>query len=254
MGVVAGPRGGVGDLHPIEHLDGDLPRLGPAEVAVRPDLLGDLVPDGIGRVEAGHRFLEDHGDLVAPDLAEVARGQAHEVTSLEAGRPAGPAAPRRQQAHHGQGRDRLARPALTDQAQGLSPRHGEAGVLHHREPLAVRQELDAEVLHREQRAVGVLRRHRGGGRWPVGAGRDSPQPGQAGHPLVAPGADQARARRPFPAQRVAQPVGHQVEREDGQHDDHTREDEGPGRGEDERVPLVHHGPQLGVGGCSPIPR
>ncbi len=150
MGVVAGPCGGVGDLHPVEHLDGDLPRLGLAEVAVRPDLLGDLVPDGEGRVEAGHRLLEDHGDLVTADLAEVRRGEAHEVPSLEAGRPAGPAAPRGQQSHDGQGRDGLARPALAYQAQGLPPRNGETGVFHHREPLAVRQELDAEVLYREQ--------------------------------------------------------------------------------------------------------
>ena len=185
MRVVAGTCGRVGDLHPFEHLDRDLPRLGLAEVAVRPDLLGDLVPDGIGRVQARHRFLEDHGDVVTADLTEVSRGEAHEVTSLEEGRPAGPAAPGGQQSHHGQGRNRLARAALTDQPEGLAPSHREGGVFHHREPLAVREEFDAEVLDRSSEPSGSGRHRR---RWPMAGPRpaDAPQPGQAGPPLLVP--------------------------------------------------------------------
>ena len=36
--------------------------------AMQPQHLGDLVADGEGRIEAGHRLLEDHADAVAPDL------------------------------------------------------------------------------------------------------------------------------------------------------------------------------------------
>ena len=37
--------------------------------AVDADRLGDLVADGVDRVEAGHRLLEHHGDVVAADAA-----------------------------------------------------------------------------------------------------------------------------------------------------------------------------------------
>ena len=100
MRVVAGAFGCVGYLHPFEHLHGDLPRFCLPQVAMRPDLLGDLVTDGVCRVEAGHWFLKDHRDLIAADLSEIGRGQAHEVTSLEAGRTVGPATARREQSHH----------------------------------------------------------------------------------------------------------------------------------------------------------
>ena len=33
--------------------------------------LGDLLADGIDRVEARHRLLEDHGDVVAADLPQA---------------------------------------------------------------------------------------------------------------------------------------------------------------------------------------
>ena len=51
-------------------------RLG--HVAVQPDAFGDLLADGHGRVERGHRVLGDQRHLVPPDLAHlllVERGQ-----------------------------------------------------------------------------------------------------------------------------------------------------------------------------------
>ncbi len=39
----------------------------------------DLVADGEAGVEAGHRLLEDHGDVLADDLAARARLQAQQV-------------------------------------------------------------------------------------------------------------------------------------------------------------------------------
>ena len=48
--------------------DGLLLGLGLGEVLVDADGLADLVADGEDGVEARHRVLEDHGDVVAPDL------------------------------------------------------------------------------------------------------------------------------------------------------------------------------------------
>ena len=47
----------------------------PADWLVQRDHLADLVADRVERVEAGHRLLEDHGDLPAADLAEILRAR-----------------------------------------------------------------------------------------------------------------------------------------------------------------------------------
>ena len=51
---------------------------------------------------------------------------------------------------------------------------------------------------------------------------------------------EAASRRPLPAQRVAQPVGDQVEGQDGEHDGEPREDERPWRRVDELVAFLQH--------------
>ncbi len=66
--VVAEPLLRPGQPDQVQHLDGPLERLGLARAAVQPDRLGHLIADGLGRVERAERILEDHRDLVAPDL------------------------------------------------------------------------------------------------------------------------------------------------------------------------------------------
>ncbi len=46
-------------------------RLGPVEVEMDLERLGDLVADPLDRVERCHRVLEDHGDLGSPEVAQV---------------------------------------------------------------------------------------------------------------------------------------------------------------------------------------
>ena len=41
-------------------------------------------PDGVDRIERGHRLLEDHRDLVAADLLHLLLGRVEQVPALEA--------------------------------------------------------------------------------------------------------------------------------------------------------------------------
>ena len=45
--------------------------------------LEDLVTDGYDGVEAGHRVLKDHGDLVAANLAHVGFFEGQEVLTFK---------------------------------------------------------------------------------------------------------------------------------------------------------------------------
>ncbi len=44
-------------------------RFGLGHVAMAGERLGNLPADGEDRIEAGHRLLEDHGDIIAAHLA-----------------------------------------------------------------------------------------------------------------------------------------------------------------------------------------
>src|SRR5215471_15340328 len=48
-----------------------------------PDRLGHLVADGLGRVQRGERVLEDHGDVVAADLAQLGVTQPDQLRTVE---------------------------------------------------------------------------------------------------------------------------------------------------------------------------
>ena len=52
--------------------------LGAAHVAMAHQRFGDLESDGQARVEAGHRFLKDHGNVIAAHAAHLLFGQVEE--------------------------------------------------------------------------------------------------------------------------------------------------------------------------------
>ena len=97
-------------------------------------------------------------------------------------------------------RHRLARPALADQPERLPDPDTEPDVLDDGQPPRGGRELDGEPLHREQRSpasVALLDRRQLG------------QPGSLTLNTLAP-------------ERVAQPVAHEVEGQDGQGDRDAR--------------------------------
>jgi hypothetical protein len=77
--VVVQPPLRVGDRHQAQHLRRPLTRRGPADAAVQPHRFRDLIADRPYRVQAGHRLLEDHRDLVPPDAPHLHLGDPHQI-------------------------------------------------------------------------------------------------------------------------------------------------------------------------------
>jgi hypothetical protein len=114
---------------------------------VAPDRLHDLVAHRVGRVERGHRLLEDHGEPVAAQGAQAPLGLGQEIPALEAhgARHLRPAL--RQEAHDGEGGDALAAAGFADDAEGSPALDGEADAVHrHRAPPVAARKGDAQVL------------------------------------------------------------------------------------------------------------
>src|SRR5215208_8049232 len=77
------PLLGVGDTDVAQDLHGLLLGLALGEVLVDADGLPDLVPHCEDRVEARHRVLEDHGDVVAPYFLHPLLAHLEQVLALE---------------------------------------------------------------------------------------------------------------------------------------------------------------------------
>ena len=74
---------GLRDADHPEQLDRPLASLLGRRLAMGLDRLDHLLADRQDRVEAGHRVLEDHRDLLAPQLPHVALRQGHEIQPVE---------------------------------------------------------------------------------------------------------------------------------------------------------------------------
>src|SRR5262249_56313181 len=83
MRILARAPARLGDADKTEHLHHALLDALAAEPLMQPQGLGDLAADGEDRIEAGHRLLEDHTDIVAADLAHGALAELEQVAPLE---------------------------------------------------------------------------------------------------------------------------------------------------------------------------
>src|SRR5262245_53115331 len=123
---------------------------------MQPQGLGDLAADGEDRIEAGHRLLEDHADIVAADLAHGALAELEQVAALETYRAPDLPGWLWHQPQNGIGRHRLSAAALADD------RHRFAGLDRERDAIdrAVhpvrRAEVSLQVIdfRSEERRVG----------------------------------------------------------------------------------------------------
>ena len=77
------PLGAAGCPTIVQQLDRALAGVLLGRLLVGLDRLDQLLLDGQDRVQAGQRVLEDHRDLVAADVAQVALGQRDEVEAVE---------------------------------------------------------------------------------------------------------------------------------------------------------------------------
>jgi len=115
------------------------------------DALGHEALDREDRVEARHRVLEDHRDLLAADLAHLALVEGEQVAALELDAAAhGGVGEHPGEAEDGGRRDALPAAGLADQADELARGDREAHLVDgvHR-PLH-RGEIDGEVRDVEE--------------------------------------------------------------------------------------------------------
>ena len=82
--------------------------------------LGDLTADGEDRVQARHRLLEDHGDLVAADLVHFVHGQLGQILTVEEDLAGVNIAVAVEQTENAHGRDALAGAGFADDAEHLA--------------------------------------------------------------------------------------------------------------------------------------
>ena len=113
-----------------------------------------LLLDRVQRIERGHRLLEDHRDLVAPDVAERARIEGQEVHAVEAD------AARRvrrggvgQEPQDRQRRHRLARARFADERHGLGLADIEGHIADGVGDGISAAEIDRQILDRYQGVV-----------------------------------------------------------------------------------------------------
>ena len=144
--VVADPLGRARHADQAEHLDGPRPgRLG-VRAAVQHDGLGDLVPDRHRRVERRHRVLEDHADLVAPDVPHLVVGERGDLPAVQQDLAAGDVAAGRQQLHDRQRGHRLAAAGLADDAEAFAGFQAQADALQRVHGRAAQPDFGAQVF------------------------------------------------------------------------------------------------------------
>ena len=84
------------------------------------DALLNLLADLLQRVQAGHRVLHDHGDLLAAHAQPILFGELGHVAALEQDGAAGDGTVGVQHAHEGLGEYGLARTGLAHDGKGLA--------------------------------------------------------------------------------------------------------------------------------------
>ena len=147
-GVVAHPDRGLGDAD----LGQQFRRLFPCGAALQPFVehegFRDLVAHREHGVERGHRLLEDHGNVLAPDAPPLLLVHAHELAAPEPDAAAGNRARRgRDQPHDRQRGHALAAAGFAHDAEGFPGTQGKAEPIHGHGGLAADVEADLKAAH-----------------------------------------------------------------------------------------------------------
>ena len=108
------------DSHIGKEFDCPAVRLGLLYNLMGNDRFLDLIANGEDRIEGGHGFLEDHGDLLTPKPLERILFEIQEVFPFEEDLPPPDLSGRlRHQLEYGEGRNGLAAAGLADKADGF---------------------------------------------------------------------------------------------------------------------------------------
>ncbi|MCY1222358.1 hypothetical protein D9M72_344480 [compost metagenome] len=141
-----GPEGllRIREFHQLQHPQGTLFGLLRGNLVVEPHRLHNLRPHGVHGVEGGHRLLEDHGDILAADLAYVGCVGSEQFLTGEpdaAGHPAVAG----QEAQEGHGTGALAGTGLPHDGQDFACPDLVVQADGRGHPLLVHAEVDAEI-------------------------------------------------------------------------------------------------------------
>src|SRR5262249_45610677 len=111
----------VWNPHQPEHVHRLLPRCPPPEFLMRPDGFGNLLADGVNRVERGHRLLKDDADFAGPDTAHFLVVARDEIAApLEDLAVDDLSRRHSDQLEHGERRDGLAATGLSDNPESFA--------------------------------------------------------------------------------------------------------------------------------------
>ncbi len=149
--IIVDARAGGRDPNPVEQPQRFGLGLGPGELAVQHQSLGDLEADRQDRVQARHRLLEHHGNVVAPYPAHLGLGDLKDVPTVQQHATADAARIPRREPQDRQGADALAGAGFADQRHRLARRHRERDAVHNLVPRAIAAERGGEVLDVEDR-------------------------------------------------------------------------------------------------------
>ena len=117
-----------------------------AETLMDHQRLADLTADRQHRVEARHRLLEDHRDVVAADRAHLAIGQLQQILAREADGASDPARRLGNQPHHRHRGDRLAAAGFADDGERLALVDMEGHTVHRAVDAAGGTEVGLEIF------------------------------------------------------------------------------------------------------------
>ena len=160
--------------HELEHLHGAGVGLLMVAVGVQQNGLAQLVADGVGGVEGGHRVLEDDGDALAAELAHLLFGKLHDVLTVKEDFAALDAAGLHQNAHDGIGRHALAAAGLAHDAQHPALVQAEGNPVDGADLAGVHVKRSTQVFYLQQRCAhsfvtsSAWGRRRRAGRRPAG--------------------------------------------------------------------------------------
>jgi hypothetical protein len=134
----------VADADVVQKLEDPRAGLRTGQALMEGEAFADLPVDGVQRIEARHRLLEDEADVVAAEPAQGGLGGGGDLGAAVADR-AGDVGVVGQQADGGKRRHGLARAALADERQRFAGVEIEADAAHRRGGLAALDEADREV-------------------------------------------------------------------------------------------------------------
>ncbi len=126
--ILGEPLGRRRDADLPQQLDGAVARLRPGRAGVPVVHLGELVADGVGRIERRHGLLEHHRHAIAAQVGEARFVRALEVFVLEHELSRGADRVAREEPHERIGRHGLTAAGFADEAQRLAARDGKRDI------------------------------------------------------------------------------------------------------------------------------